>query len=246
MNRLRIFIIALIFLGCGFKHKNGEYTRKPDTVNSNNDDLNQTSQKEYKIFPIDESGSDSSLVTFLNNLKKVVSQKDTAALFKSLDNSIVVSYGGEINGIKEFSKNWNLDQPGKSELWGILSQLLSMGGTWENDEDNYFYIPYTKSNKAFSKFQYDFDWYFTAVCISSNTIVYPKPETTSPQSATLNFDIVEIDPEFMNDDFTKISTIDRKVKGYVKTSELLHSASPRLIVKKIGQNWKVTAFAPFD
>lgn len=43
---------------------------------------------EYKIFPIDESGSDSTLVLFINNLKNIVSNKDTSELFKLLDTAM--------------------------------------------------------------------------------------------------------------------------------------------------------------
>ncbi|MBK6978891.1 MAG: hypothetical protein IPH28_18840 [Cytophagaceae bacterium] len=89
---------------------------------------------------------------------------------------------------------------------------IKYGGTWENDEDKYFCIPYTQSNKAFSKYKYDFDWYFTAVCISPNVTVYQEPKTTSSKLAILSYDIVEMDPEFMKADFTKFIPLTKKFK----------------------------------
>jgi hypothetical protein len=121
-----------------------------------------------------------------------------------------------------------------------------LGGTWENDGGKYFCIPYTNSNKAFSKYNYDFDWYITAVCISPKVIVYEDPKISSKQVATLEYDIVEMDPGFMKADFTKIHTIDNKIQGYVKTTDLIYSAAPHLVIQKINNNWKITAFAPFD
>lgn len=236
----------MTFIGCSGNHKQADNNNLADTINPNKEVINEPDHGDYKILPIDESGSDPTLVTFITNLKKITSNKDTAGLFQSLDTAIIVSHGGGIFGIKEFSKNWKLDKPDKSELWTILNQILSMGGTWENDEDKYFCIPYTQSNKVFSKYKYDFDWYFTAVCISPKVTVYEEPITTSLKLATLSYDIVEMDPEFMKADFTKIQTIDKKVQGYVRTRDLIYSADQHLVIKKINENWKITAFAPFD
>lgn len=236
----------MTFLGCGDNLKQADNNNVADTIISNKEVDNGTDQSDYKILPIDESESDHTLVAFINNLKKAVSNKDTSGLFQSLDTAIIVSHGGGVYGVKEFSKNWQLDKPDKSELWTILDRILSVGGTWENDEDKYFCIPYTQSNKAFSKYKYDFDWYFTAVCISPNVTVYREPKTTSAKLATLSYDIVEMDHEFMKADFTKIHTIDKKVQGYVKTTDLIYSADQHLVIKKIDDKWKITAFAPFD
>jgi hypothetical protein len=246
MRQLLYIIFSLTFIGCSGNHKQADNNNLADTINPNKEVINEPDHGDYKILPIDESGSDPTLVTFITNLKKITSNKDTAGLFQSLDTAIIVSHGGGIFGIKEFSKNWKLDKPDKSELWTILNQILSMGGTWENDEDKYFCIPYTQSNKAFSKYKYDFDWYFTAVCISPKVTVYEEPITTSLKLATLSYDIVEMDPEFMKADFTKIQTIDKKVQGYVRTRDLIYSADQHLVIKKINENWKITAFAPFD
>lgn len=236
----------MTFLGCGDNTKKADNINVADSIKSDKEVINETDQSDYKILPIDESESDPTLVAFINNLKKVVSNKDTSGLFQSLDTAIIVSYGGGVFGIKEFSKNWQLDKPDKSELWPILNRILSMGGTWENDEDKYFCIPYAQSNKAFSKYKYDFDWYFTAVCISPKVTVYQEPKTTSSKLTTLSYDIVEMDPEFTKADFTKIHTIDKKVQGYVKTMDLIYSADQHLVIKKIDDKWKITAFAPFD
>jgi len=241
----------LTFIGCADNKRQVNNNNLADTIINDNEvvdesQINKNEQSDYKILPIDESGSDPALMTFISNLKKISLNKDTAGLFKSLDTAIIVSHGGGIYGVKEFSKNWNLDKPDKSELWTILNQILRMGGTWENDEGKYFCIPYAQSNNAFSKYKYDFDWYFTAVCISPKVTVYKEPKTTSSELTTFKYDIVEMDPDFMKADFTKIHTIDKKVQGYVKTSDLIYSADQHLVIKKVGDNWKITAFAPFD
>ena len=251
MRQLLYIIFALTFISCVNNKQQTDNNNLADTINADKESINkrktvEEEQSDYRILPIDESGSDPSLVVFITNLKKIVSRKDTLGLFKSLDTGIIVSHGGGIYGEEEFSKNWKLNEPGQSELWKILSKILNMGGTWENDEGKYFCIPYAQSNKAFRNYKYDFDWYFTAICISPKAVVYKEPKTNSTKLAILNYDIVEMDPEFMKADFTKIITIDKKIQGYVKTSDLIYSADQHLVIKKIDNNWKITAFAPFD
>lgn len=251
MRQLLYIIFALTFIGCVDNNQQTQNTNLADTINAEKESIKEgkileARQSEYRILPIDESGSDPSLVAFITNLKKIVSRKDTAGLFKSLDTAIIVSYGGGIFGIKAFSENWQLDKQEKSALWKVLNQILNMGGTWENDTDKYFCIPYTHSNKAFHKYKYAFDWYFTAVCITPNVTVYQEPDTTSTKLATLSYEIIEMDPAFIKSDFTKIHTIDKKVQGYVQTTDLIPSAGQHLVIKKIDDKWKITAFAPFD
>ncbi|TJZ51822.1 hypothetical protein FAZ15_19945 [Sphingobacterium olei] len=246
MRRIFYVLFALTFMGCGDNKNRVDNSTLVDTNKLNKQPSSmEIGQSDYKILPIDESGSDPTLVAFIDKLKKIVSEKDTSELFKSLDTAITVSYGGGIHGVIEFSKNWKLDRPEESELWKTLDQILTMGGTWENDGE-YFCIPYAQSEKAFNKHTYDFDWYSTAVCISSDVTVYEQPRTNSLKIATLNYDIVEIDHEFTNSEFTKINTIDKRIEGYVKMGTLIHVAAPKLVIRKIDKKWKIAAFAPFD
>ncbi len=252
MRRLLYIMFALILAGCtDFKKQKVDDDILEDAFFTEKDTIIEVEtievdQREYKIFPIDESGSDHSLVDFLTNLKKIVINKDTARLFKSLDSSIVVSYGGGIYGINEFSKEWGLDKPEKSMLWPELNRILKMGGTWEFNEEKFFCMPYTHSDKAFGKLKYEFDWYFTAVCISPKVTVYKEPKTSSSNIAILSYDIVEMDPNYKGSTFRKIQTIDKKNQGYVESSDLDYSANRCLVLKKINNKWKITAFAPYD
>lgn len=236
----------MTFISCGDNPNQADNKYITDTIHANKTVVNETYQPDYKILPVDESGNDPTLVTFISNLKKVVLNKDTSALFQAVDTAIIVSHGGGMYGVKAFSQIWHLNKPNKSELWDILKRMLNMGGTWENDEDRYFCIPYTHSNKAFSKYEYDFDWYFTAVCILPKVNVYQEPNTSSKKLALLSYDIVEMDPEGMTANFTKVHTIDKKIQGYVRAEDLIYSADPHLVIKKIGGSWKIMEFAPFD
>jgi hypothetical protein len=57
----------LTFLGCGVNPKQTDSNNVADTINSNKDVVNETDLSDYKILPIDESGSDPTLVTFISS-----------------------------------------------------------------------------------------------------------------------------------------------------------------------------------
>jgi len=252
MKRLLYLLSILSFTGCEDSSQATDFHQNiipSNTINQDSALIKELDEDsiEYKIFPIDESESDASIVEFIDKLKQIVANKDTSELFKVLGTAVVVSHGGAIYGIKEFSQTWNLDRPHESKLWTILTGHLAMGGTWEhNGEGTYFCIPYALSNKVFSKYKYEFDWYYTAVCIHPLTKVYQEPDTTSQEAGTLSYDIVEIDPSYIQKDFTKIHTLNKKIKGYVLTKDLLCTAEPFLVIQKINDHWKITSFAPFD
>ncbi len=212
--------------------------------------LSNTADKNpiYKILPADESKGNTSLTRFIITLKAIVANKDTNELFRTLDPNIIVSYGGGLNGIKEFSNYWNLNNPDETGLWKLLSQELKYGGTWEKDEiGKYFCIPYTHSAKAFKKINFGFDWYITAVCVDAKAKVYQREEVDDEYCCgVLNYDIVLIDLDYYREKFAKISSIGNRLNGYVLTEDLLYAADPHLVIRNINGNWKITAFAPFD
>lgn len=258
MRHIFYFFLALGVIGCSSKQPEVNDVNSNSQSKKENPQINKSvaladttaKSKEvfsFKILPIDESKSDSSLNDFISNLKLTVKKRDKTALLKIIDPEIVVSEGGGMYGIKEFSNEWNLQNAGQSKIWTNLEGILKMGGTWEDDDEGkYFSIPYTQSNKAFSKFKYDFDWYNTAVIKASDVKVLKEPRATSNPIGTLNYDVVEVDPDYSHSVFSKIVTIDRKIIGYVKHTDLEYSANRALVLRKKGNEWKITSYAPFD
>jgi hypothetical protein len=93
-------------------------------------------------------------------------------------------------------------------------------------------------------FDFDFDWYVTAVCISPETNVYRKPLENAEKTALLSYEVVRILDR--GDDFIQIQTIDKKVTGFVKKDRLILSADSYPILEKINDEWKIVSFAPYD
>lgn len=237
-----LFLMGLVLFSC---HSSEDPVNKETPIVETNNAIPVS--KAFKILPKDESNSDPSLLAFIKALKATVHRKDTTALFAVLDSNIAVSYGGGDYGITAFRNAWNLQQPINSKLWSALERLLSLGGTWEKDEDGpYFCIPYAQSNTAFLSFNSDFDWYSTGVCLSDRVPVYSAPRTNSNIVGQLNYDVVDLDRNDTDRVFTKITTFDKKLSGYVASTQLLCTADPCLIIRKVNSRWCILSFAPFD
>lgn len=204
--------------------------------------------KRFFIEPQNGSLNNPFLLAFVEQLKKVVGKKDTNALFLMLDPNVISGNGSFDKGIEAFKRTWQLDQPENARyFWRLLARQLNLGGVTEEQNGRYYFcIPYTASNKAFAQYDYDFDWYHTAVCVVEKSIVYEEPNEKSLKAGVLNYDIVEFDPDFDRGTFTKIKSIDKQHKGFVKTSDLAFTDEPHLEIVEIESEYKIVAYTKHD
>ncbi|MNY44239.1 hypothetical protein D3C86_1792470 [compost metagenome] len=140
---------------------------------------------------------------------------------------------------------WKLhSHPEKSGLWPRMKFLLNLGGAWEKNKEE-FRIPYTQCDRFFSHIdRNNLDWYVTAVCIDPETIVYQKPNTKSPKTTILSYEVVRIISR--SDHFIEIQTLDKKVAGFVNDQQIIGSAEAYPTLQKVDGTWKITSFAPYD
>ncbi|WP_341904729.1 hypothetical protein [Fluviicola taffensis] len=252
MKSIYYLLIVLISCSCSGEPKEvqtKEKTEKPtseirnEKISSKPEELQIHSTK-YCIVPIDETSEDESLQAFVSKLKGIVKRKDLAGLLNCLDTGIVVSWGGGMHGVETFLEEWKLNkQPKKSPLWVKMKHLLELGGAWEDDKKE-FRFPYAQCDRFFQNMEFDFDWYVTAVCISSKTNVYQRPLPNAEKTALLSYEVVQILDR--GADFIKIQTIDKKVTGFVKKEQLVLSADSYPILEKTNGEWKIVSFAPYD
>ncbi|MCG9879943.1 MAG: hypothetical protein MH472_05035 [Bacteroidia bacterium] len=250
MKIIYCFLVAIFFISCSeieeliSSSEDGEVT----IYASDKPIVHKVEKpKEVKRFFIEpENGglNNPFLLAFVENLKKVVRKRDTTAFFAMLDPNVISGNATFNKGIEAFKQYWQLDQPEKAKhFWSLLGKQLELGGVTEEQNGRYYYcIPYTSSNKAFSVFDYDFDWYHTGVCIKEKSIVYEEPNETSIKVGTLNYDIVEFDPNFGKGTFCKIKTIDQRFSGYVKTHDLAFTDDPHLEIVEVESEYKIVAY----
>lgn len=226
----------------------------------------QTQKTEYKIYPVDETGKDSSLVVFVAQLKTILYEKDTASLFALMHPKIVTSFGGVMFGKQDFIMEWHLDKPDSSEVWDLMLKVINLGGVFCNgifDEDSIdaaFCYPYTSDSRLYESAASKmtdlfFDPYFTGVCVSINAPVYESCNTKSKQIASISFDILQIDYEKTQTaqpdaglyfEMHYINTLDGTVKGWINASEICALGGRTLNLEKSDGKWLITGFVAFD
>ncbi len=201
-------------------------------------------ETKYRILPVDESSSDESLRTFVIKLKEIVNRKDVPGLISCLDTGIVVSWGGGMYGIQTFLEESKLDvNPEKSPFWRIMKRYIDLGGAWDNNKE-IFRFPYAQCDLFFKDMDLDFDWYFTAICVSPQTIVYKRPAANSKRTTVLSYEVLKFTESI--DGFIKIETADKEISGFVKEEQLVFSGEAHPILEKINGQWKITSFAGYD
>jgi hypothetical protein len=232
--------------------------------------LSYGQKTELKIYPVDESRQDSTLYKFVEILKEVIMNKDTSKLYNMLDENIISSFGGGIYGKQGFIETWELEKPDSSLVWGLMKRIIDMGGVFEEggvtestQDSMSFRFPYTTSTKLFEPIYkkypyYDFDPYFTMICIKENVPVYKRPNKKSSFVGKLSYDVLcinynkkehyKVDKTDGNREWFYVSTLDKSTKGWIlyNVDEIYFLAEYSLIIEKIKGEYKITGFFPYD
>jgi predicted outer membrane repeat protein len=249
MKILLSLLLLFLIISCGNKQLKSEFTK--DSIKIENKVLQEQKTdsifkaEDYKIYPFDESSSDTSLVNFITKLKKIVTQKNANELLKFVDENVAISYGGAIYGKENFIKEWNLNNPLTSPLWKILEKTINLGGFWvTNKEYASFCYPYPHSSEIFNSLNLDYDPHYTAVCIKSKTDVFDKTKTKIIYS--LNYDIVYIEPQYNDPNYLLINRITDATKGYALKNDFCILDENLLCLEKKDKIWKIISFARYD
>jgi hypothetical protein len=206
-------------------------------------------QSGMKIQIRDESAQDPTLVQFLDQLKKTVSDKDKAALLAAIDPTIRVSFGSD-QGIEAFRKMWVLDtHPETSPVWKELNDALSLGGNFSKMAPGTYFIPYLYEN-----FPNNVDAFQYGGITGSNVNVRSAPSLGAPVIAQLTYDVVKAEAPLTASvrigDYTypwvAIVTPDGK-KGYVAQKYIRKPVDYRMGLRKDSTNhWKINLFVTGD
>ena len=232
--------------------------------------LSYGQKTEFKIYPVDESRQDSTLYKFVGILKEVLTAKDTSKLYNMFDENIVSSFGGAIYGKQGFVETWGLEKPDSSLVWGLMKRIIDMGGVFEvggvfasTQDSMVFRIPYTTSNKLFEpllekKPDYDFEPYFTIICIKENVPIYESPNKKSVIVGKLSYDVLTLDYDKTEKHIANksngdwkwlyVSSIDKSITGWILNNDddIYFSSGYSLIIEKVKGEYKITGFFPYD
>lgn len=90
-------------------------------------------QSAGKLYPVDEAPLDTAFFVFRQDLLDIVARKDAHTLLAYVDPHIKCGFGAE-NGMPDFVRQWNLDNPTEatqSPLWQHLESVLQHGGVFD-------------------------------------------------------------------------------------------------------------------
>lgn len=137
--------------------------------------------------PINESKQNAELQSTLKALLDIINNKDVEGLKKYVNTNIKIGFGTQ-HGINDFIEMWELDlKPEKSLLWQELKNAIVLGGTFNEDNENAYYTPYT-----FTRFPEKYDAFEYAVITGDKVNIRSEPSTKGKVVAQLSHEVVKV------------------------------------------------------
>lgn len=206
----------------------------------------QASAQAGKLYPVDEASQDPSFKAFRARLLKAVEKRDAKHLRSILHPRIKNSFGAG-GGVRDFTTQWKPERS-DSNVWKILSSVLSLGGTFTaQDGTKEFCAPY-----VFTKFPEQLDAFRYRVVIGTGVSVRAQPTESAPVIAVLSHDIVEAsdisDDTNENErrgDWVKVVLANNK-EGYISGNLVRSPVDYRACFKKVGHTWLMTILLAGD
>lgn len=183
--------------------------------------------------PRDDCIADASFVAFRTTLADIIKRKDAKALLAVVAPDIEWSLG-DGPGRGAFAKEWKLDKPGASELWGQLGRLLARGCSLKNGEAS---APYWYENGPSG------DLADIALINGERVNIREAPSKTAKVVRTADWEGVTIGDE--SRDWTKV-TFEDGTAGYVSNDFLWTGYSYRAVFRKGTGRWLMIAFIAGD
>jgi hypothetical protein len=251
---LPILGILLALASCNNQEEPSNYKKELPSYNDTLDKKQtKTPQKVQKlevpkILPVNELNQNATLKATVEQMHQVVKDKDVAALMDFIQDDIKVSFGGAY-GHSGFRKYWSLNstEANNSEVWQELNTILSLGGTFV-DNDN-FSMPY-----IFTKFPEEYDPFEYSAITGENVRMRDQPSLDGKILDALSYEIVKV----TYDENPKNQTINGETypwveiirrneqKGYVYGKFVRSPIDYRLNFTKINGEWKMNFFVVGD
>lgn len=213
----------------------------------------QTRAQTVKLYAVDEASQDLSFKRFRDRLVDAVKKRDKRFLLSILDPKIRNSFGGD-GGVREFIEMWKLNAP-DSEVWSELLTVLSMGGSFYQEEGRRFFeAPYVSSrwDSVANMLPEGGDPFSYSAIIGQSVPLYSRPFEAAPPIEFLSYDVVEVDGDRSVFDsslekllWVKIKTL-KGQEGYVKPDKIRSAVGMRAYFTKLRGKWVMSSFIGGD
>jgi hypothetical protein len=212
-----------------------------------------------KLLPKDESLSDPSLHSFVEELKQIIKSKDGKRLAKIVHPRIQIGFDDQI-GVDAFVDKWSPENK-ESELWYVLKRIVELGGVFTKNNSNQFFLfvfPYV--NQVELKNPDDF--FHVLVVTGKNVNVREKPDHKSKVLGQLTYDVVGYNYEksypksnqepiphvsyYGSKEWYYIETIDKKLSGYVYFNFVWSPIDYRMFLTQENGQWMISCLVSGD
>lgn len=194
--------------------------------------------------------SDYTLSKFITELTLAVGKKDKNWILNHVSLHFQGGYG-DYQGVDEFKKFWNLDNP-NSDFWKITERLLILGGSKYKEGSNKYYIPFTFRNWPVYNYQPESQVFIAGTKVN----IRNEPNiTTSKILGELNYEIVnlstskshvartqyqEIEPNYNNGpSWYYVCTLNKEICGFVYWKYVLSIGDYRMGFIKSEDQWGI-------
>lgn len=202
-----------------------------------------------KLTPAEESIRDPELARTLRELLLITGRKDKAALLSYIDPTIRCSFGG-CAGPQQFSTFWKLDKdPARSAVWGVLEDMLLLGGAYDSQGSGIYYVPY-----VFARFPESRDAFEYMAVTGKDVQLRTAPKLDASVVTTLSYDIVKrlnvakLPSQTLNGrsyPWLKVQLDDGR-SGYVLSRYAYSPVAYRIGLSKKTTGWKIDFFVAGD
>ena len=135
-----------------------------------------------KLLPEDQAARQPDFFSFRAGLLSALARRDTAAVLNIVAPQIRNTFGDD-NGSAAFRRLWRLEAP-DSELWGALTAVLALGGTFEDDST--FVAPY-----VFSRWPSRYDAFDYLAVVGSGVRIRSEPRSNATVLGKASFGVVQ-------------------------------------------------------
>lgn len=135
--------------------------------------------------PEDDGAGSPSFAAFRDNLRGIVTRRDTAALLQIVAPGAKLSFGDDAGGPQGFRQMWFSDNPPTDgTVWDVLERILGAGSV---EEDGVFTVPY-----VYGLWPGDVDPFGHVAVVGENVLARAEPREDAPAVARLSHLIVPV------------------------------------------------------
>lgn len=195
-----------------------------------------TPQPKGRYAPRDECRALTGAADFHERLVEAVQLRDVDALAAMADPAIKLDFGGG-GGIEELKRQLNSVTP-EHDLWKSLEQLLRLGCA--KSGNNEIVMPW-----LFSQELGEIDPTAAMLVMGEDVPILPKPSASAKPIGAVSWDVVHVSAFDPAKPFQPLSLPLHK-EGWMATDKLRSVLDYRLMARRGGGGWRITALVAGD